>query len=200
MVLKFTSPGVPDLYQGCELPALVLVDPDNRRPVDYSANAAMLDAIAQRLDSDARATLVPELLGAWQDGRLKLFVTSMLLRLRGTHAAAFGGDYLALAVEGVRAEHLCACARLAGDVTVIVVVSRWAATLCGGAVRPPLGPETWGDSVVVLPRSLPPGTYVDVFTGQGLAVYPPPGEELRLGVATLFSALPCCVLARRENP
>lgn len=200
IVLKFTSPGVPDLYQGCELPALVLVDPDNRRPVDYEARAALLAALEQQLDSDARAAIVPQLLGTWQDGRIKLFVTAMLLRLRGSHAAAFGGDYLALAAEGARAEHLCAYARLAGEATVLVVVSRWTATLCGGAVRPPLGSGTWGDTAVVLPRSLPPGTYVDVFTGQQFAVSLPPEGELRLAAATLFTALPCCVLARQENP
>jgi (1->4)-alpha-D-glucan 1-alpha-D-glucosylmutase len=176
------------------------VDPDNRRAVDYPARAAMLAALEQQLDSGARAAVVPGLLGGWQDGRIKLFVTSMLLRLRASHAAAFGGDYLALAAEGARAEHLCAYARLAGETTVLVVVSRWTATLCGGAVRPPLGPETWGDTAVVLPRSVPPGTYVDVFTGQQFAVSLPPEGELRLAAATLFTALPCCVLARQENP
>src|SRR5690606_10528290 len=75
---------------------------------------------------------VAQMLQGWQDGRLKLYVTSRLLALRASHADAFAGEYLALGVEGARSEHVCAFARQSGDCTVIAVATRWPATLCGG--------------------------------------------------------------------
>ena len=77
--LKMTSPGVPDLYQGCELWDLSLVDPDNRRPVDYALRARYLREMRARLEGRERLALTQELLRSWRDGRIKLFVTHQLL-------------------------------------------------------------------------------------------------------------------------
>ncbi len=90
VALKLTSPGVPDTYQGCELWDFSLVDPDNRRPVDYDARRAMLEAFAARED---RAALVDELLAHWPDGRIKLYLTWRLLQLRSRRPDAFGSVY-----------------------------------------------------------------------------------------------------------
>ena len=90
VALKLTSPGVADTYQGCELWDFSLVDPDNRRPVDYAARSAELDAFAARNDP---AALVDELLDAWPDGRIKLYLTWRLLRLRRERRFAFNGEY-----------------------------------------------------------------------------------------------------------
>jgi len=197
VTLKLTAPGVPDIYQGCELPALVLVDPDNRRAVDFGRHAAALDSLQQRLHAQSPAAVAGELLARWQDGQLKLFITATLLRLRQSHAAACDGQYLALGTSGVRAEHICAYARVAEASAFIVVVSRWSATLSGGALQAPLGEQAWADTAVLLPRTLPAGIYVDVFTGQQVPIGSAE-EESRLGVASLFTVLPVCVLARQE--
>ena len=94
VTLKLTSPGVPDIYQGCELWDHSLVDPDNRRPVDYDARLAILDDLAGRSD---RAALVDELLATWPDGRIKLYLTWRLLGLRRRRPQAFGAGYRPLA-------------------------------------------------------------------------------------------------------
>jgi len=136
LTLKLTAPGIPDFYQGTELPSLVLVDPDNRRPVDLDAHATQLAGIEALLANNPPEAAVAQMLQGWQDGRLKLYVTSRLLALRASHADAFAGEYLALGVEGARSEHVCAFARQSGDCTVIAVATRWPATLCGGEPRP----------------------------------------------------------------
>ncbi len=197
LTLKLTAPGVPDIYQGCELPALVLVDPDNRRTVDFAAHADALHSLQQRLHTQPPAAVARELLARWQDGHLKLFITALLLRLRQTHAAACDGQYLALATAGLRVDHVCAYARVAEASAFIVVVSRWSSTLAGGALQAPLGEPAWGDTAVLLPHSVPAGSYVDAFTGQHVSVGSTE-EESRLDVASLFTVLPVCVLARQE--
>ncbi len=90
VTLKLTAPGVPDIYQGCELWDLSLVDPDNRRPIDYDARRAILDELATRTD---RTALVDELLAQWHDGRIKLYLTWRLLALRRDRPLAFGNAY-----------------------------------------------------------------------------------------------------------
>jgi (1->4)-alpha-D-glucan 1-alpha-D-glucosylmutase len=110
VALKLGAPGVPDIYQGCELWDLSLVDPDNRRAVDYDCRRDMLALFAKR-DGD-REALLGELLAAWPDGRIKLYVTWRLLQLRRAHAATFrDGGYRALEVNGSGATSLVAFAR-----------------------------------------------------------------------------------------
>jgi (1->4)-alpha-D-glucan 1-alpha-D-glucosylmutase len=198
LVLKLTSPGVPDFYQGSELPTLTLVDPDNRRQVDFTAFATQFESIRQRLVHEPRAAVAGSLLQSWQGGCIKLFVTAMLLELRRTHHSAFDGGYLALGVEGDLAEHLCAFARLNEGQVVIVLVSRWAALLGAGAMRAPLGVEIWRDTTVLLPREVPAGTYVDVLLDREWAIAGSREEHSRLLAGELLATLPCCVLALRE--
>ncbi|MDX1548529.1 MAG: DUF3459 domain-containing protein, partial [Rhodothermales bacterium] len=122
-VLKYTTPGVPDLYQGAELMDLSLVDPDNRRPVDYAHRRALLEAMQDLLDAPA-----PDPLRAWiQDGdeRAKYFLTARLLRLRRAHPALFtGGDYHAVEAEGEGAEAWLAALRTHEEAALLVVVPR----------------------------------------------------------------------------
>ncbi len=100
-VLKFTLPGMPDLYQGAELWDLSLVDPDNRRPVDYAHRARLLQELLARWTREP-VGLWRELARDWQDGRIKLLVTALLLRLRQKNPEWFRGDYEALDVQGDR--------------------------------------------------------------------------------------------------
>jgi (1->4)-alpha-D-glucan 1-alpha-D-glucosylmutase len=120
-VLKLTCPGVPDVYQGADLWDLSMVDPDNRRPVDYARRVQLLKEICAKRDVDPR-----KLLGNWQDGAIKLFVTSRVLSLRASEVELFAsGEYEPLAAAGAKADCVCAFARRNGDRVVTVVAARF---------------------------------------------------------------------------
>lgn len=159
VVLKLGSPGVPDFYQGTELWDLSLVDPDNRRPVDFSTRERALDA----LDGDVD---VGQLLEHWTDGRIKLFVTARGLQVRNDMPQVFvGGDYLPLVVESSVEGDAVAFARLAGDDAVLVLGARLCAGLSAGERPLPVGGEAWKTSRVLLPDALRNRTFRNVFTG-----------------------------------
>jgi (1->4)-alpha-D-glucan 1-alpha-D-glucosylmutase len=156
VVLKLTVPGVPDIYQGNELWDFSLVDPDNRRPVDYARRGEMLDSLA-----DVKPE---ELLQHWPDGRIKLFLTQRLLRFRREHAALFQeGKYLPLGVTGSFADSCVAFIREHGDEWVVVVVPR----LSSRVGFPPIG-DCWKDTVVELPESLAHAGAKELLTGRDL--------------------------------
>jgi (1->4)-alpha-D-glucan 1-alpha-D-glucosylmutase len=151
-MLKLTCPGVPDFYQGSELWDFSLVDPDNRRPVDYTLRRERLDQIAH---ADPR-----ELLANWRDGRIKMFVIHRLLQLRREHPALFGeGTYRPLFAEGPLAGHLIAFERNFGQKSLLVVASRHTAALG----FPPIGPA-WAETILPMPQSNT--AWHDVFTGR----------------------------------
>jgi len=141
VALRTTSPGMPDCYQGTELPALTLVDPDNRRAVDFDAARELLEQVAdlERLPAE----LVQRC-----DGAAKLFVTTKLLQLRRRDPELFAsGAYQPLSVEGAYKEHAFAFARTVEHRVALVVVPRWTATLMGQPALP-LGEIAWGDTSV----------------------------------------------------
>jgi (1->4)-alpha-D-glucan 1-alpha-D-glucosylmutase len=171
-VLKLTVPGVPDTYQGCELWDLNLVDPDNRRPVDYAQREALLHALCH--------TTPQSLIESWADGRIKLHVLSRLARLRREQPALFDdGRYLPLATPGPHDERLCAFARVANDAACVVVV--------------PLG-ATWDDTIIALPAELAGRAWTDALTAVSYA----PAE--RFPAARLFETLPVAVLITPPPP
>jgi (1->4)-alpha-D-glucan 1-alpha-D-glucosylmutase len=143
-LLKLTAPGVPDTYQGCELWDLSLVDPDNRRPVDFALRRAML---AQDADP-------AELLAGWQDGRIKQHVVARTLALRRAAPALFAGDYTPLQTTGAHAERLVAFARSAEGASLVVIVPRLAAPLLDGTDAPMPPATAWADTRVALPDLL----------------------------------------------
>jgi (1->4)-alpha-D-glucan 1-alpha-D-glucosylmutase len=188
-LLKLTCPGVPDFYQGTELWDFSLVDPDNRRPVDFARRAALLAELESRAGA-GREPLAAELLAARHDGRLKLYLIWQALAARRRHPALQpGGDYRPLPVTGARAEHTCAFARVAGDDHVVVVAPRWFTRLKGPG-RLPLGREVWQDTSIGL-AGLPPGAaYRNVFTGGATPVVPQgPALSLASALATFPVAL-----------
>jgi len=183
-VLKITSPGVPDFYQGTEMPVFTLVDPDNRAPVDFDAAATQLESLSNV--SDVRALFEES-----DISRAKLYVTAKLLQFRAADPALFAfGSYHPLQVEGEKKDHVFAFARTHEERTCIVIVPRWSARLMGGELRLPVG-EVWGDTIVLL-GDVVGGEFRDVLTPQPARIAAE-GNELRL--ADVFSAFPLAVLS-----
>ena len=180
VVLKMASPGVPDLYQGTELWDFSLVDPDNRRPVDFEARRRILRGIAA--DERPRATLAGELYEKWEDGRIKLFLTQAALHARRENPDLFGaGAYHPLEPTGPRADNLVAFSRTSHGQTAVAVVPRLVAGLLDGDR---LRPEKLEGTVVPVK-----GRFVDVFTGEE--------REGPLRAEQLFSPLPVALLLSR---
>ncbi len=173
VVLKITTPGVPDFYQGSELWNSSLVDPDNRHLVDWAPR----EAYANEVEAEPWR----ELLRHWPDGRIKLRLTMDLLRFRREHLAIFReGEYLPLETRGRFGDRVVAFCRRSGSDAVVVVVPRQTAALgC-----PPLG-LVWEDTAVTVPPAK--RGWCDIPTGA-----PWPGGAVEL--AELFSALPFAVL------
>jgi (1->4)-alpha-D-glucan 1-alpha-D-glucosylmutase len=154
--LKLTTPGVPDIYQGNEIWDFSLVDPDNRRPVDYARRAEMLGSL--------ETTSPAELLRQWPDGRIKLLLTHRLLRFRREHPLLFQeGTYSPLGVTGAFAESCIAFAREHEGKWIAVLLPR----LSSRVGFPPIG-EAWKDTAVELPPSLSREEARELFTGREL--------------------------------
>jgi (1->4)-alpha-D-glucan 1-alpha-D-glucosylmutase len=145
---KLTAPGVPDIYQGNETWDFSLVDPDNRRPVDYEKRRQMLAEL--RADGfGTLRTLVDDL----RDGRCKLFLTWKVLHFRRQHEDLFRrGEYLPLRVSGEHAANLCAFARHHERELAITIAPRLYLRLLGEREIPPLGAEVWKNTVIELPN------------------------------------------------
>jgi (1->4)-alpha-D-glucan 1-alpha-D-glucosylmutase len=164
ILLKLTVPGVPDIYQGSELWDFRLVDPDNRTPVDYNRRRQLLDGLKANKPS---ANLARELLSTPEDGRIKLFLISKALNLRQQHSALFErGEYVPLAVEGVRSQNLCAFARTLQDAAVIVVAPHLVANIVGENGEAPIGEAVWGDTTMAIPDNLKDRTLTHLLSGE----------------------------------
>ena len=196
-LVKLASPGVPDIYRGCELWQFNLVDPDNRRPVDFTLRRQALAEVRALVDAPPKQwpqSLKP-LVENMADGRIKLYTLWQGLRLRGAWPEVFrDGAYLPLGVRGERAGHVCAFARRCGSRSVIAVVPRLPARLLGDRHIMPLGEDVWGDTVVELPRELVGVSWRNVFTGEGHA----PDQQLSLG--RLLASFPVALLASADKP
>jgi (1->4)-alpha-D-glucan 1-alpha-D-glucosylmutase len=196
-VLKLTSPGVPDIYQGNELWDFSLVDPDNRRPVDYDRRRTVLEALQHSFGSDGpHAAQAREMFESIDDGRLKLYVIWRALALRARRPDLFErGRYVALPVAGAHAAHICAFARMHDGGSALTVVPRLLLDLTARTVRPPLG-ASWADTRVVLPSRT---TYRDVLTG-AIRESSPATKGSRLAIAELFDTLPVALLESSPAP
>jgi (1->4)-alpha-D-glucan 1-alpha-D-glucosylmutase len=176
-VLRLASPGVPDLYQGTEFWDFSLVDPDNRRPVDYATR------------QQALSTSVTESLAGWQGGRLKQAVIHRALALRAREAELFAcGDYVPLAVEGERSTHVIAFLRRHRNRAVIVVATRLPAHMVSDS-GPVIAAEAWQDTTVVLPDGLN-ADWDDAITGRRTS-----SVSARLRIADVLCVLPVALLA-----
>jgi (1->4)-alpha-D-glucan 1-alpha-D-glucosylmutase len=144
-LLRMTAPGIPDLYQGAEFWDFSLVDPDNRRPIDFGARIAALEQQAS----------VNELLEHWHDGHIKQWLIARTLAVRARHSALFrDGDYQPLLVEGEHAEKVVAFMRLYLNDYALVVVPRLTTSLLGETPIPHIPVTAWADTHIVLPPAL----------------------------------------------
>ncbi|MEX2230150.1 MAG: malto-oligosyltrehalose synthase [Dehalococcoidia bacterium] len=164
LVLKIAAPGVPDTYQGAEVWGLSLVDPDNRRPVDFGARRAALAALG---DGPLPPGALGDLLAAWPDGRVKLFVLSRALRARRRDPALFvDGEYEPMRAIGERAEHVIAYARTLDRRVAIAVVPRLPAALTGMATEGRPWRPDWRGTALDIPPALAGATIQDLFSGR----------------------------------
>jgi (1->4)-alpha-D-glucan 1-alpha-D-glucosylmutase len=197
--LKLTAPGVPDIYQGTELWDLSLVDPDNRRPVDYEGRRSALKELRKQAER-RRANLIEladELMANAADGRIKLYLIYRTLNYRREHPALFAqGGYVALDAYGERRDHVCAFARGLGDETMLVVVPRLLAKLTEGGTHPPVGPEAWGDAWLALPRGHQGGVYRNLLTDERLTVASHDDEAAGLELSAILRHFPVAILER----
>ena len=202
-LLKLTVPGVPDIYQGCELWDLSLVDPDNRRPVDYAPRIAALAGFAGDGGGGSVAPLgaaaLRALLESWPDGRVKLYLVATLLGLRRRKPALFRhGAYLPLAVTGGLADHVCAFARVGETEACIVAAPRFFTALMGDAAGPPMG-AVWRDTMVSLPDELAGRAWSNVLTGARIEATPP-DVSTAIAAARLFASFPVAALVAPAKP
>jgi (1->4)-alpha-D-glucan 1-alpha-D-glucosylmutase len=197
LLIKITAPGVPDFYQGTELWDLSLVDPDNRRPVDWALRRRLLEDLVKEIEgSQDLAGLARSLLESREDGRVKLYVTRQALALRRVRAALFErGEYRPLGAQGPLAEHVCAFARVAeGEVALTVVPLH----LAGRRTEaPPLGPDYWGATWLPIADDLG-ARFGNVLTGETVEVEETAeGRGLALGRA--LAGFPVALLVRTAS-
>ncbi|HUO60669.1 MAG TPA: malto-oligosyltrehalose synthase [Candidatus Acidoferrales bacterium] len=162
VLIKVTAPGVPDIYQGQELFDFSLVDPDNRRPVDFVLREQFLGRLQSAQLNDE---LLQQLLGGWHDGRIKMWVTHRALAIRAKHPELFAhGAYRALYAGGDFRRHIVAFARTHQRENTVTAVPRFAYSLMDGEVRWPLG-DTWKDAELEVPKA---GEWQNALTGEAL--------------------------------
>ncbi|GEO14297.1 malto-oligosyltrehalose synthase [Microvirga aerophila] len=176
-ILKMTIPGVPDIYQGTEFWDFSLVDPDNRRPVEYEAR---VQALGGKIGLEG-------LISEWKDGRIKQHFLSKLLEDRARHPAFYAeGDYRPTVISGSRSDHLIAFTRSHGDETLAVIVPRHWSDLTSGGAQLQVNTE-WRDTAI----NLPGGRWQDVISGHEVET----GTE-DCPVASLFASTPFAVLRK----
>jgi (1->4)-alpha-D-glucan 1-alpha-D-glucosylmutase len=191
-LIRCAAPGVPDTYQGTEAWDFSLVDPDNRRPVDFGARRTMLKDLTERAAGGPQALgwLARELAGNLADPRAKLFVVARALGCRRELPNVFGkGGYVPVEAAGEKAAHVFAFLRHHGTTAALVVAPRLPAGLVPEGSRPPVGRDVWGDTVLSLPEGFRAGRWENVFTGESLA-----GDSLALG--EVLGAFPVALLVR----
>jgi (1->4)-alpha-D-glucan 1-alpha-D-glucosylmutase len=219
VVLKIISPGVPDFYQGTELWDFSLVDPDNRRPVDFAHRIRLLESL-ESISVSEFGNRITDLLDQWPDGRIKLLITTSGLRLRRKSPRAFmEGEYLSLESTGDKTEHVVTIARrLRSSILtsnsetrcVLAIVPRLVAGLVDASAEPeepsppsehaasylPVGANTWKTTRVILPDDLAHFSFHNIITGQTLSITPTPAPRLApsLLLADVLSTCPVALL------
>jgi (1->4)-alpha-D-glucan 1-alpha-D-glucosylmutase len=173
-----------------------LVDPDNRREVNFQVRAQLLRDL-KRKEAKAPESLIQELLRTWKNGALKLFITYKALNFRKAHLPLFlQGDYLPLETRGPHGRHVVAFARRLENSWAVVAVPRlFTSILAAGELS--FGPEVWRGHVLPLPQEAP-ADWVNLFTGEKLAS-PQKQRSRSLPLDRLFRNLPVALLQGRSD-
>ncbi len=195
-LIKITAPGVPDLYQGTELWDFSLVDPDNRRPVDYRKRIALLEQLRKR-ETESRRGLLREMVSGWKDGSIKLYLTDKALDCRRAHADVFlNGDYLPLEAAGPRQNNVVAFCRRHGKTWTLTVAPRWTTQLTSSR-RAPLGERIWLETAISLPEEAPQ-VWHNVLTGEHVDVEPAKGTGQAQRLHRVLRCFPLALLVANE--
>ncbi len=194
-LLKIAAPGTPDTYQGTELWDFNLVDPDNRRPVDYDQRRRRLNELLERSrELGSRGELAAELVETMADGRIKLYVTALSLRCRQAHPGLFSsGSYTPVEAVGPRAEHVFSFIRRDDERAALVAVPRLVAKLQPDAADLPHGPAVWGETMLPVPEELADRSWHSLFTGEVLTTREHQGGHT-LSAAQVFGRFPVALL------
>jgi (1->4)-alpha-D-glucan 1-alpha-D-glucosylmutase len=194
-LLKITSPGVPDFYQGTEIWDFSLVDPDNRRPVDFVIRKEMLQALKKKMainEADLPG-FTRQLIEKWEDGSIKLYVTFRSLNYRKENRQLFmDGAYIPLVSDGDHKEQVCAYARKEEAKVVLVAVPRFLAHLIQ-MDEMPFGKKTWGDSWLVIPPEISAVQFKNIFTGDTMRLVERDGKAV-LALDQIFANFPVAML------
>ena len=186
-VLKIAAPGVPDFYQGAELWALNLVDPDNRRPVDYARRRAMLTKIRDAARRDPLAT-IRHLLKDMSSGAIKMYIIHRAMQFRRDNPDLFvRGEYIPLNVTGPRADHVVAFARAHNGKRIVAVCGRIFMQL-PEAPPLPVDPNAWADAFIELTPG-PSSSMTNLITGRSISI-----EGGRLAISEAFAEVPVAML------
>jgi len=198
-LLKMTAPGVPDTYQGMESWDFSLVDPDNRRAVDYARRHDMLQQLQARMAAgDDRRTLAQELLASKEDGRIKLYVTALALHCRRTHPGLFAtGEYLPAQARGMKRSHIFGFVRRQGDCGAMVMLPRLVVQLLSDGHEAPLGEAVWHDTRVLVPGVEPQWSWQNVLTGESVTFVSEEGQPA-LAVAEVLGHFPVALLVSQD--
>jgi (1->4)-alpha-D-glucan 1-alpha-D-glucosylmutase len=197
-LLKMTSPGIPDFYQGTEIWDFSLVDPDNRRPVNFNLRKELLAALKKKIESPGLdlKEFVRDLIRQWKDGTPKLYVIYKTLNYRKENDLLFrDGSYVPLESEGNLKEYVCAFARQKEEKTVLVIVPRFLSHLIRDTGEVPLGENVWEESWVVLPKEINGGTFRNLFTDETIEKVKRDGEGL-LSLGEVFANFPVAMLEK----
>jgi (1->4)-alpha-D-glucan 1-alpha-D-glucosylmutase len=196
VLLKLTCPGVPDIYQGNEIWDLSLVDPDNRRAVDFPARKTLLDGLRPLLDTDPTdlACQVGQLLKQAADGRIKLYVTAKTLRVRSRRRAAYTSKtYDPVEVIGSKAGAVCAFLRGEGQERVLTAVCTHPIKVSARRDILPIGETCWTDTFLTFQDKSPAPLWRDALTGRQVCLSLS-GEQAGLWAKDVFAVLPVALL------
>jgi (1->4)-alpha-D-glucan 1-alpha-D-glucosylmutase len=197
LVCKLTAPGVPDIYQGNELWDFSLVDPDNRRPVDYARRRALLAEL--RANDRPAAAQLRALVEDLPDERAKLYLTWRILQFRREHAVLFRrGEYLPLRVTGEHTANVCAFARRREGELLVTIAPRLYLRLLGDRELPPLGAAVWENTTIELPREVS-GAFRNLLDATEVTAGNQGGERASVRVADALANFPVAVLHRSVN-
>jgi (1->4)-alpha-D-glucan 1-alpha-D-glucosylmutase len=199
-LIKLTAPGVPDIYQGNELWELSLVDPDNRRPVDYKARHRTLQLLKNRFESNRQLTAqrARELAENMEDGQIKLYTLWKILGLRNQRPELFReSEYIPLPVTGEKAQHVLAFARKKADKVLITAVPRLCAELLGGKLNMLGSRDIWGDTRIELLPAVET-RFENLFTGE-LVKSEKHGNTESIPLTRLFASFPAALLIPEFN-